>query len=58
MCNAGASALMRNEKKFIREREVLYIQTTDNPNELTEEERKAAIEFNGRTLFFIMWEKK
>jgi len=49
---------MRNEKKFIREREVLYIQTTDNPNEFTEEERKAAIEFNERTLFFITWEKK
>jgi excisionase family DNA binding protein len=33
--------------------EVLHLQTVDNPGELTEEERKVAIEFNGRTLFYI-----
>jgi len=38
--------------------EVLHLQTVDNPGELTEEERKVAIEFNGRTLYFITWMKK
>ena len=33
--------------------EVLHLHTVDNPGELTEEERKVAIEFNGRTLFYI-----
>jgi hypothetical protein len=35
------------------EKEILHLQTLDRPAELSEEERKAAIEFNGRTLFFI-----
>ena len=38
--------------------EILHLQTIDNPGDLTEEERKAAIEFNGRMLFFITWMKK
>ncbi len=33
--------------------EVLYLQTIDDPAILSEEERKAAIEFNEKTLFFI-----
>jgi len=39
-------------------KEILYLQTADNPGPLTKEERRAAIEFNGRTLFFITWTKK
>jgi len=38
-------------------KEVLYLQTIDDPVILREEERKVAIEFNGRTLFFITWIK-
>jgi len=37
----------------LNEKEILCLQTADNPGPLTEEERRAAIEFNGRTLFFI-----
>jgi hypothetical protein len=33
--------------------EVLYLQTIDDPAILGEEKRKAAIEFNEKTLFFI-----
>jgi len=40
------------------EKEILHLQTVDNPGGLTEEERKAAIEFNGRTLFYITWMKR
>jgi hypothetical protein len=38
-------------------KEVLYLQTIDDPVILREEERKAAIEFNGRTPFSITWKK-
>ena len=38
--------------------EILHLQTVDNPGGLNEEERKVAIEFNGRTLFFITWMEK
>jgi len=38
--------------------EILHLQTVDNPGGLTEEERKVAIEFNGRMLFYITWMKR
>lgn len=37
---------------------VLSLQKIDDPGQLTEEEKKVAIEFNGRTLFFITWTRK
>jgi len=39
-------------------KEILHLRTADNPDELTGEERKAAIEWNKRILFFITWTKK
>jgi len=36
----------------------MYLQTADNLNGLSEEERKVAIQFNGRTLFLITWTEK
>jgi hypothetical protein len=38
-------------------KEVLCLQTIDDLVILREEERKVAVEFNGRTLFFITWIK-
>jgi len=49
---------VNRELNALDDEEILHLQTINNPDTLTEEERKAAIEFNGRMLFYITWMKK
>jgi len=49
---------VNRELNALDDEEILHLQTVNNPDTLTEEERKAAIEFEGRTLFYITWMEK